>query len=128
MMNAGAAAVQEGDEDDLDGERRDIFDWLYVLLRVFVLFSVVYSYSSLARFALIAIIGLCVYFFREGFNNQGQHGAAAAENQQHQAAAPAEDQQQAAAARPDQPAGDVEENPGVAAENGPPQQPVSENN
>ena len=65
--------MEEGDEDDLDGPnggRRDIFDWFYVLSRVLVLFSVVYSYSSLGRFALIAAVAVVVYFYK--FAQQGQ--------------------------------------------------------
>ena len=54
VMNAGGGAggiagAME-DEDDLNGGQRDILDWCYVVTRVLVLFSVVYFYSSLARY------------------------------------------------------------------------------
>jgi len=101
MMNAGAGAVgaMEDDDDEMGGGRRDIFDWFYVLSRVLVLFSVVYSYSSLARFALIAVVAVIFYLYKLGF--LGQHrqavAAAAAARPQQQAAdqaAAAADQQQ----------------------------------
>jgi len=113
MMNAGAAvgAVQEGDEDEVPGQR-DIFDWFYVLSRVLIVFSVFYSYSSLSRFALIAMIAIIVYLYKSVVNgNQrpdlNQPRAAnpppAAPNQQQAAV----DQQQAA----------VEQQPRVATGN-----------
>ena len=58
VMNAGGGAggiagAME-DEDDLNGGQRDILDWCYVVTRVLVLFSVVYFYSSLARYTCLA--------------------------------------------------------------------------
>ena len=75
MMNAGAggmAAMEEDDEDGMGGVggQRDILDWFYVASRVLVLFSIVYFYSSLARFALVAGLGLAVYLYRMGFFGQ----------------------------------------------------------
>merc|ERR1712141_320915 len=52
------------------GGQRDILDWFYVASRVLVLFSIVYFYSSLARFALVAGLGLAVYLYRIGFFGQ----------------------------------------------------------
>ena len=50
------------DEDDLNGGQRDILDWCYVVTRVLVLFSVVYFYSSLARYVLFPFYdGLSFY-------------------------------------------------------------------
>ena len=75
VMNAGAGgmgAMEEEDEDGLGGVggQRDILDWFYVASRVLVLFSIVYFYSSLARFALVAGLGLAVYLYRIGFFGQ----------------------------------------------------------
>jgi len=108
MMNAGAGAVgaMEEDDEDMEGGRRDIFDWFYVLSRVLVLISVVYSYSSLARFALIAGVAVIVYVYKLGFlgnqrpqdeaaaaNLRPRQGAAAAAHQQGEAAHPRQDEQ-----------------------------------
>ena len=37
------------DEDDMNGGQRDVLDWCYVVIRVLVLFSVVYFYSFLLQ-------------------------------------------------------------------------------
>lgn len=71
VMNAGAG-VGGGmgameDEDDMNGGQRDVLDWCYVVTRVLVLFSVVYFYSSLARFALAAGLGIIFYLYNNGF-------------------------------------------------------------
>jgi hypothetical protein len=74
VMNAGAGgmgAMEEEDEDGIGvGGQRDLLDWFYVASRVLVLFSIVYFYSSLARFALVAGLGLAVYLYRIGFFGQ----------------------------------------------------------
>jgi len=87
VMNAGAGgmgAMEEEDEDGIGlGGQRDILDWFYVASRVLVLFSIVYFYSSLARFALVAGLGLAVYLYRIGFFGQrigGQGGNINANN------------------------------------------------
>ena len=87
VMNAGAGgmgAMEEEDEDGIGvGGQRDILDWFYVASRVLVLFSIVYFYSSLARFALVAGLGLAVYLYRIGFFGQrmaGQGGNVNANN------------------------------------------------
>jgi len=78
VMNAGAGgmgAMEEEDEDGMGiGGQRDILDWFYVASRVLVLFSIVYFYSSLARFALVAGLGLAVYLYRIGFFGQRNGG------------------------------------------------------
>ena len=51
-----------------DGGQRDVLDWCYVVIRV--LFSVVYFYSSLARFALAAGLGIIFYLYNNGFFGQ----------------------------------------------------------
>jgi len=62
-QNAGGLGAVEEDEGGLNGQR-DILDWFYVLSRVFVLFSIVYFYSSFARFILVAGISLAMYLYR----------------------------------------------------------------
>lgn len=73
VMNAGAGGIGAmEDEDDLNGGQRDVLDWCYVVTRVLVLFSVVYFYSSLARFALAAGLGIIFYLYNNGFFGQPQ--------------------------------------------------------
>ena len=58
------------DDDELNGGQRDVLDWCYMATRVLVLFSVVYFYSSLARFALAAGLGIIFYLYNNGFFGQ----------------------------------------------------------
>ena len=67
------------DEDDINGGQRDVLDWCYVATRVLVLFSVVYFYSSLARFALAAGLGIIFYLYNNGFFGQREQPRAEAE-------------------------------------------------
>lgn len=68
--NAGGLGAIEDDDDGGAGGQRDILDWFYVASRVLVLFSIVYFYSSLARFALVAGVGLVLYLYQIGFFGQ----------------------------------------------------------
>jgi len=101
VMNAGGGAggiagAME-DEDDLNGGQRDILDWCYVVTRVLVLFSVVYFYSSLARFALAAGLGIIFYLYNNGFfgqrDNNNEQNAAVNEVRQVAGAAGGEENQ-----------------------------------
>ena len=87
--NAGGLGAIEDDEDGIGGQR-DILDWFYVASRVLVLFSIVYFYSSLARFALVAGVGVVLYLYQIGFFGQprGLH------NNHNVAARPLQQQQQ----------------------------------
>jgi hypothetical protein len=67
--NAGGLGAIEDDEDGAGGQR-DILDWFYVASRVLVLFSIVYFYSSLARFALVAGVCVVLYLYQIGFFGQ----------------------------------------------------------
>jgi hypothetical protein len=87
--NAGGLGAIEDDEDGLGGQR-DILDWFYVLSRVLVLFSIVYFYSSLARFALVAGVCVVLYLYQLGFFGQPRGVA----NNNNQAAARQQQQQQ----------------------------------
>ena len=60
-MNAGAAAGQIQDGGD---RQRDILDWVYVMTRVMLLFSVIYFHSSFFRLAFVAGLGFLAYFYQ----------------------------------------------------------------
>lgn len=67
VMNAGAGAMGAmEDDDEFEGGQRDLLDWFYVASRVIVLFSIVYFYSSFARFALVMGLGLILYLYSVG--------------------------------------------------------------
>jgi len=86
VLNAGAGGIGAMEDDDElnGGGQRDILDWCYVVTRVLVLFSVVYFYSSLARFALAAGLGIIFYLYNNGFfGHQPQRQGQRAPNQQH---------------------------------------------
>ena len=53
-------------EDDIGNDRRDrdLLDWMYLLSRVVLLISIVYFYSSISRFLLVAFIGGLVYLYQ----------------------------------------------------------------
>jgi len=61
VMNAGAAAGQIQDGGD---RQRDILDWVYVMTRVMLLFSVIYFHSSFFRLAFVAGLGFLAYFYQ----------------------------------------------------------------
>lgn len=67
VMNAGAGGIGAMEDEDEVGGQRDVLDWFYVASRVLVLFSIVYFYSSLARFALVAGLGVVIYLYQMGF-------------------------------------------------------------
>lgn len=65
VMNAGAGgALGAMEDDDEVGGQRDVLDWFYVASRVLVLFSIVYFYSSFARFAFVAALGILLYLYQ----------------------------------------------------------------
>lgn len=61
----GAIGGMEEEDDDFNGQR-DVLDWFYIASRVLVLFSIVYFYSSFARFAFVTALGLIAYFWNTG--------------------------------------------------------------
>lgn len=78
VMNAGAAGQIQ---DDAGGDRnRDILDWVYVMTRVLLLFSVIYFHSSFLRLAFVAGLGFLVYLYQNRRNVRG--GARGAQNPQ----------------------------------------------
>lgn len=87
VMNAGAGGIGAmEDDDDLNGGQRDVLDWCYVVTRALVLFSVVYFYSSLARFALAAGLGIIFYLYNNGFFGQQNQPQRPQQQQQQDAA------------------------------------------
>jgi len=78
VMNAGGGGMMNGDmeeeEEEGMGRNRDLLDWFYVMSRVLVLFSIVYFYSSFARFALVTGLGFLVYLYQVGFFGNARRG------------------------------------------------------
>jgi len=73
VMNAGAAGQIQ---DDAGGDRnRDILDWVYVMTRVLLLFSVIYFHSSFLRLAFVAGLGFLVYLYQNRRNGRARVGA-----------------------------------------------------
>lgn len=65
QMNAGVGPVINDDEEE--GANRDWLDWIYTLCRFGVLLSIVYFYSSMNRFLLVAGIMFIVYLYENNF-------------------------------------------------------------
>jgi len=77
VVNAGAAGQIQA---DAGGNRnRDILDWVYVMTRVLLLFSVIYFHSSFLRLAFVAGLGFLVYFYQ---NRRNGRAPARVQNQQ----------------------------------------------
>eukprot|EP00091_Calanus_sinicus_P022670 TRINITY_DN7300_c0_g1_i1.p1 TRINITY_DN7300_c0_g1~~TRINITY_DN7300_c0_g1_i1.p1 ORF type:complete len:373 (-),score=121.05 TRINITY_DN7300_c0_g1_i1:150-1268(-) len=88
VMNAGAAGQIQ---DDAGGDRnRDILDWVYVMTRVLLLFSVIYFHSSFLRLAFVAGLGFLVYVYQ---NRRNGRTRARAQNPQPANPEPVEQQQ-----------------------------------
>merc|ERR1711997_1236527 len=75
MGNAGAAG-QIQDDAGVD-RNRDILDWVYVMTRVLLLFSVIYFHSSFLRLAFVAGLGFLVYLYQ---NRRNERPVARAQN------------------------------------------------
>merc|ERR1711892_1609388 len=77
VVNAGAAGQIQA---DADGNRnRGILDWVYVMTRVLLLFSVIYFHSSFLRLAFVAGLGFLVYGYQ---NRRNGRAPARVQNQQ----------------------------------------------
>ncbi|PNF21816.1 Homocysteine-responsive endoplasmic reticulum-resident ubiquitin-like domain member 2 protein [Cryptotermes secundus] len=69
--------VADGIEEEEEGRgNRDWLDWFYTMSRVMVLFSIVYFYSSPARFIIVSALGLTLYLYQLGFFRAQQLQAA----------------------------------------------------
>ena len=64
VMNAGGGGGMMEDDIGNDRRDRDLLDWMYLLSRVVLLISIVYFYSSISRFLLVAFIGGLVYLYQ----------------------------------------------------------------
>lgn len=64
---AGLGAMEDDGDDDMMRPPRDAIDGFYNLTRVLVLFSIVYYYSTLARFITVTFLGLVAYLWNIGF-------------------------------------------------------------
>ena len=63
VMNAGGGGAVA--QAEAGGERnRDILDWVYVMTRVMLLFSVIYFHSSFWRLAFVAGLGFLVFLYQ----------------------------------------------------------------
>jgi len=75
VMNAGgggAVAAEAG------GDRnRDVLDWVYVMTRVVLLFSVIYFHSSFLRLAFVTGLGFLVFLYQNRQNNRARRVQAA---------------------------------------------------
>merc|ERR1711892_64416 len=72
VVNAGAAGQIQA---DAGGNRnRDILDWVYVMTRVLLLFSVIYFHSSFFRLAFVAGLGFLVYVYQNRRNGRARAG------------------------------------------------------
>merc|ERR1712018_701465 len=59
-------------EDDLNGDQRDILDWCYISIRVLILCSVIFFYSTLTRYCLTVGLGMILYLHNNGFFGQNE--------------------------------------------------------
>jgi len=94
VMNAGAAAGQIQDGGD---RQRDILDWVYVMTRVMLLFSVIYFHSSFFRLAFVAGLGFLAYLYQNRIRQPAQNI-----QQQQQQQQPQPQQEQGEAQQPGQ--------------------------
>merc|ERR1712002_1394617 len=74
VMNAGAAGQIQDDAAGVD-RNRDVLDWVYVMTRVLLLFSVIYFHSSFLRLAFVAGLGFLVYLYQNRRNVRVRVGA-----------------------------------------------------
>lgn len=64
VMNAGGGGVMDDDVGNNERGDRDLLDWMYLLSRVVLLFSIVYFYSSITRFLVVAVLAGLVYLYQ----------------------------------------------------------------
>jgi len=82
VMNAGAAGQIQADA--VGNRNRDILDWVYVMTRVLLLFSVIYFHSSFLRLAFVAGLGFLVYVYQNRRNGRARAGAQNQQQEQEQ--------------------------------------------
>jgi len=77
VMNAGgggAVAAEAGGGD----RNRDVLDWVYVMTRVVLLFSVIYFHSSFLRLAFVTGLGFLVFLYQNRQNGRARRVQVAA--------------------------------------------------
>merc|ERR1711978_384134 len=77
--------------------RRDILDWVYVMTRGMLLFSVIYFHSSFFRLAFVAGLGFLAYLYQNRIRQPAQNI-----QQQQQQQQPQQQQDQGEAQQPGQ--------------------------
>merc|ERR1719283_638917 len=83
-MNAGGGGAVAAEPAAGAGDRnRDILDWVYVMTRVMLLFSVIYFHSSFLRLAFVAGLGFLVFLY-QGRQNRAQPNPQHHQHQQQQ--------------------------------------------
>ncbi|XP_058798803.1 homocysteine-responsive endoplasmic reticulum-resident ubiquitin-like domain member 2 protein [Phymastichus coffea] len=58
--------MNDFDNEDMEIGNRDWLDNFYILSRIFILFSIIYFYSSPIRFLVVTILGLLIYLYHSG--------------------------------------------------------------
>jgi len=64
MQAGGPGAAGQMAEAERGGAGRDVLDWVYVMTRLLLLFSVIYFHSSFLRLAFVAGLGFLVYLYQ----------------------------------------------------------------
>ncbi|XP_071501572.1 homocysteine-responsive endoplasmic reticulum-resident ubiquitin-like domain member 2 protein [Diadema antillarum] len=64
-MNVGGGMAM--DDDNEEGARRDWLDWTFMLCRFGILLSIVYFYSSVNRFIIVAGAMFVMYLYQAGY-------------------------------------------------------------
>lgn len=57
-------AEARAENNEFGGPRRDVIDWVYILVRLGLLFTFIFMHSSFYRFAFVAGVGILVYLHR----------------------------------------------------------------
>jgi len=116
VMNAGGAAGAVGQEE-VGGGNRDLLDWVYVMTRVLLLFSVIYFHSSFVRLAFVTGLGFLVYMYQNRRLAVRGQGAPREENRANQEQEQRVNQEQEINQEQELNEGREEGNPNVTEEN-----------
>jgi len=74
VLNAGAGPAFQEDQGIDGGLQGDLLNWLYLMTRVLVLFSIVYFYSNVTRFLVIVGVAVLVYLYQARHLRGGGRG------------------------------------------------------
>lgn len=67
--NAGGGMMQEEDDDDDENVQRDWLDYVYMVVRIFMLMSIFWFYSSAERLILMGATIFIVWMLQSGWFN-----------------------------------------------------------